>query len=197
MTNEKNIFVHPSAIIDEPCQIGANTHIWHFSHLMAECQIGKNCIIGQNVFIASRVTVGDNCKIQNNVSLYTGVICGDDVFVGPSAVFTNVINPRATVERKNEFRLTKIATGASIGANATIVCGNCLGQYCLIGAGTVVTKDVPDFALVVGNPGRIVGWVSQYGERLQFDEKGCAICPMTGELYVLKNGVVRLVEKCQ
>ncbi len=188
-----NYFVHESSYIDEPCQIGEGTKVWHFSHIMANCLIGERCNIGQNVVISPDVVLGNNVKIQNNVSVYTGVRCEDDVFLGPSMVFTNVINPRSAVSRKDEYRETIIRKGASIGANATIVCGHELGEYCLIGAGSVVTKDVPAFALMVGNPARRIGWVSRNGEKLHFDEAGYATCPATGERYVLQNGICKLL----
>ena len=186
-------FVHESSYVDEGCQIGAGTKIWHFSHIMAGCTIGERCNIGQNVVISPDVVLGNNCKIQNNVSVYTGVRCEDDVFLGPSMVFTNVINPRSAVSRKSEYRETIIRQGASVGANATIVCGHTLGAYCLIGAGSVVTKDVPDYALMVGNPARRIGWVSRNGEKLHFDENGLATCPATGEHYQLENNRVKLI----
>ncbi len=186
-------FVHESSYVDENCTIGRGTKIWHFSHIMSDCIIGENCNIGQNVVISPSVVLGRNCKIQNNVSVYTGVKCEDDVFLGPSMVFTNVINPRAAVSRKDEYRDTIIRKGASVGANATIVCGHTLGQYCLIGAGSVVTKDVADFALMVGNPARRIGWVSRNGEKLHFDAEGFATCPATGEKYQLKNDKVILL----
>jgi len=182
-----NYFVHESSYVDEGCRIGPGTKIWHFSHVMSGCVIGEDCNIGQNVVISPDVVLGRNCKIQNNVSVYTGVKCEDDVFLGPSMVFTNVINPRAAVSRKSEYRDTIIHRGASVGANATIVCGHELGEYCLIGAGSVVTKDVPAFALMVGNPARRIGWVSRNGEKLQFDAQGFATCPATGEKYQLLN----------
>lgn len=188
-------FVHESSYVDEGCQVGASTKIWHFSHIMSGCKIGENCNIGQNVVISPEVVLGDNCKIQNNVSVYTGVRCEADVFLGPSMVFTNVINPRAAVSRKDEYKPTLLKRGCSVGANATIVCGHTLGAYCLIGAGSVVTKDVPDFALMVGNPARRIGWVSRHGEKLTFDADGRAICPATGEKYLLKDGAVKVI--CQ
>lgn len=187
-------FKHESSYVDDNCTIGKGTKIWHFSHIMSGCTIGEDCNIGQNVVISPDVTLGRNCKIQNNVSVYTGVICEDDVFLGPSMVFTNVINPRAAVSRKSEYRQTLIKRGASVGANATIVCGHTLGEYCLIGAGSVVTKDVPNFALMVGNPARRVGWVSRYGEKLSFDAQGFATCPSTGERYQLNDGIVILIK---
>ena len=184
-------FAHPTAIIDEGCQIGDDTKIWHFSHIMPGCSLGKGCNIGQNVVISPEVILGANCKVQNNVSIYTGVTCDDDVFLGPSMVFTNVINPRSAVNRKNEYVKTHVGRGASIGANATIVCGNDIGEFAFIGAGAVVTKYVPPFALVVGNPARHIGWVSEYGHRLHFDEEGVATCPETGEQYQLTQGNIR------
>ena len=178
-------FVHESSYIDEPCIIGSGTKIWHFSHIMKDCEIGKNCNIGQNVVISPLVKLGNNVKIQNNVSLYTGVICEDDVFLGPSMVFTNVLNPRSGVIRRDQYMKTTIKKGASIGANATIVCGNNIGKYAFIGAGAVVTKDVPDYALMVGNPAKQIGWMSEYGEKLDFDEKGVAFCENTKSTYKL------------
>lgn len=186
-------FAHKTAILDEGCRIGEGTRIWHFTHIMSEAVIGKNCVLGQNVMVANRVTIGDNVKIQNNVSVYEGVICEDDVFLGPSMVFTNVINPRAFIERKHEFRPTLVKKGATIGANATIVCGHTIGRYALIGAGAVVTHDVPDYALITGNPGRQAGWVSEYGCRLVFNEEGIAVCPESGQCYQLsENQVIRI-----
>jgi UDP-2-acetamido-3-amino-2,3-dideoxy-glucuronate N-acetyltransferase len=185
---------HPSAVIDENCTIGAGTKIWHFCHIMSGCVIGENCNLGQNVVVSPGVVLGNNVKVQNNVSIYTGVICADDVFLGPSMVFTNVINPRSAVSRKNAFQKTHVGRGASIGANATIVCGNDIGAYAMIGAGAVVTKNVPPYALVVGNPARQIGWVSEYGHRLHFDETGTAQCPETGEKYRLENGQVRIYD---
>ena len=186
-------FAHKTAILDEGCRIGEGTRIWHFTHIMSETVIGKNCVLGQNVMVANRVTIGDNVKIQNNVSVYEGVICEDDVFLGPSMVFTNVINPRAFIERKHEFRPTLVKKGATIGANATIVCGLTIGRYALIGAGAVVTHDVPDYALITGNPGRQAGWVSEYGCRLVFNEEGIAVCPESGQRYQLsENQVIRI-----
>lgn len=181
---------HETAIIDEGCRIGAGTRIWHFSHIMPDCVIGERCNIGQNVVISPGVVLGNNVKIQNNVSVYTGVVCEDDVFLGPSCVFTNVLNPRSAIPRKDQYRKTLVRRGATIGANATIVCGHTIGEYALIGAGAVVTKDVPPYALVVGNPSRQIGWVSEYGHRLRFDEKGEARCPESGERYLLKEGGV-------
>jgi UDP-2-acetamido-3-amino-2,3-dideoxy-glucuronate N-acetyltransferase len=185
------LFIHPSAIVDQGAQIGASTRIWHFCHICGTARIGDHASLGQNVFVADRVVVGNGVKIQNNVSLYEGVICEDDVFIGPSAVFTNVINPRSGVNRKAEYKTTLIKQGASIGANATIVCGITLGNYCFIGAGAVVTKDVPDFALMIGNPAKQKGWMSKAGQKLEFAE-GEAICPQTGEIYLLEGSFVRL-----
>lgn len=182
---------HPTAVIDEGCTIGAGTRIWHFSHIMPGCTIGENCNIGQNVVISPDVVLGRNVKVQNNVSIYTGVICEDDVFLGPSMVFTNVINPRSAVNRRGEYARTLVKQGASIGANATIVCGHDIGRYAFIGAGAVVTKAVPDHALVMGNPARQTGWMSEYGHKLKFDANGEASCPESGERYQLKNGAVR------
>lgn len=184
-------FAHPTAIIDDDCIIGNGSKIWHFCHVMPYAEIGENCILGQNVMVSSGVQLGKNVKVQNNVSLYTGVICEDDTFLGPSMVFTNVINPRSFIERKNEFRRTLVKKGATIGANATVICGVTIGEYALIGAGTVVTKDVPAFALIVGNPGRQTGWVSRYGHRLHFDQKNRAVCPESGEQYLKEDtGVI-------
>ena len=180
-------FAHETAVIDEGCQIGEGVKIWHFSHIMPNCVIGDRCNIGQNVVISPEVILGKNVKIQNNVSIYTGVICEDDVFLGPSMVFTNVINPRSAVNRKAEYAKTIVRKGASIGANATIVCGHDIGAYAFIGAGAVVTKTVLDYALVVGNPARQIGWMSEYGERLEFDSNGNATCPSSGEKYRLEN----------
>lgn len=185
-----NYFSHPTAIIDDGCMIGAGTKIWHFSHLMTGCVIGNDCTIGQNVFIASTVKLGNNVKVQNNVSIYDGVICEDDVFLGPSMVFTNVINPRSAVSRKNEFQQSLVRKGASIGANATIVCGNEIGEYAFIGAGAVVTKPVLPYALVVGNPANQIGWVSEMGHRLEFEIAGNAVCPESGQEYILYNNLV-------
>lgn len=187
------VFIHSTAIVDEGAQIGTGTKIWHFSHIMPNAVIGNNCILGQNVFISGKVMLGNGVKIQNNVSVYEGVICEDDVFLGPSCVFTNVINPRSFVERKSEYKPTLIKKGASIGANATIICGNTIGSYAMIGAGAVVTKDVPDFALVVGNPARQKGWVSKLGHTLQFDISGFAICPESGQHYRFENGHIELI----
>lgn len=187
---DQDFFHHETAIIDSGCTIGKGTKIWHFSHIMSDCVIGKNCNIGQNVVVSPGVVLGNNVKIQNNVSIYTGVICDDDVFLGPSMVFTNVINPRSAVNRKNEYARTHVKKGASIGANATIVCGHDIGDYAFIGAGAVVTKTVPAYALVVGNPAKQTGWMSEYGHRLKFDADGIAVCPESKEKYQLKNNVV-------
>ena len=181
---------HETAVIDPGCMIGDGTRIWHFSHIMPGCSIGRNCNIGQNVVISPLVVLGNNVKVQNNVSVYTGVTCGDDVFLGPSCVFTNVVNPRSAVSRKDQYLKTHVGKGASIGANATIVCGHTIGEYAMIGAGAVVTKDIPPYALVVGNPSRQIGWVSEYGHRLSFNEKGIATCPESNQQYLLEGGVV-------
>lgn len=186
-------FAHPTAVIDEGCTIGKGTKIWHFSHIMPGCTIGDNCNIGQNVVISPDVVLGRNVKVQNNVSIYTGVVCEDDVFLGPSMVFTNVSNPRSAVIRKNQYEKTVVRKGASIGANATIVCGHDIGRFAFIGAGAVVTKTVPDYALVIGNPARQTGWMSEYGHKLNFDSSGNATCPESGEKYVLEKGSVRKV----
>jgi UDP-2-acetamido-3-amino-2,3-dideoxy-glucuronate N-acetyltransferase len=196
--NYDKYFSHPSAIIDEGCEIEAGVKIWHFCHVMSGCIIGENCTLGQNVFIGSKVILGKNVRIQNNVSVYEGVICEDDVFLGPSMVFTNVINPRSGVSRKAEFKQTHVKKGATIGANATIVCGNDVGEYAFIGAGAVITKPVLPYALVVGNPAKQIGWMSEYGHRLQFNEKGIAVCEETGDQYLLKENIVekkQLIEK--
>lgn len=189
-----NYFSHETAIIDEGAEIGANTKIWHFSHIMKECIIGESCNIGQNVVISPGVLIGNNVKIQNNVSVYTGVVCEDDVFLGPSMVFTNVINPRSAVSRKEEYKKTFVRKGASIGANATIICGNQIGQYALVGAGAVIAKPVKAYALVVGNPGKQIGWVSEYGHRLMFEDNGNAVCPETGQEYILEDGEVKRIK---
>ena len=184
-------FAHETAVIDEGCTIGNGTKIWHFSHIMPDCIIGSNCNIGQNVVISPDVVLGNNVKVQNNVSLYTGVTCEDDVFLGPSMVFTNVVNPRSAIKRRTEYKRTHVGIGATIGANATIVCGHDIGAYAFIGAGAVITKNVPPYALIVGNPGRQVGWMSEYGHRLKFDPDGLAICPESKEKYRLENSTVR------
>jgi UDP-2-acetamido-3-amino-2,3-dideoxy-glucuronate N-acetyltransferase len=191
---DKNYFSHETAVIDEGCEIGARTKIWHFSHIMPHCRIGENCNIGQNVVISPEVVLGKNVKVQNNVSIYTGVICEDDVFLGPSMVFTNVINPRSAINRKSEYAKTVVKKGASIGANATIVCGHDIGQFAFIGAGAVVTKNVPDYALVMGNPAKQVGWMSEYGHKLSFDKNGEACCAESHEKYILKDGKVSKVK---
>lgn len=192
--SQTNYYAHPSAIIDEGCEIGEGTKIWHFSHIMPHCKMGKNCNIGQNVVISPEVVLGNNVKIQNNVSIYTGVTCADDVFLGPSMVFTNVTNPRSAVNRKNQYAKTHVGKGASIGANATIVCGHDIGSFALIGAGAVVTKNVPDFALLVGNPARQIGWMSEFGHRLNFDTNGLAVCEESGQKYKLENNLVKRIE---
>lgn len=184
-------FVHPSAVVDPGAQIGAGTKIWHFSHVMEGAIIGPNCNLGQNVFVASSVKLGRSTKVQNNVSIYAGVTCEEEVFLGPSMVFTNVINPRSGVNRRGAYEVTLVRKGATIGANATIVCGHNIGRYAFIGAGAVVTKEVPDYALVVGNPARQIGWMSEYGHRLTFDEAGRAVCPESGELYLLESDAVK------
>ena len=190
---KQDYFAHSTAVVDKGAMVAPGCKIWHFSHIMNGAVLGQGCNIGQNVVVSPDVTLGKNCKVQNNVSIYTGVRCGDDVFLGPSMVFTNVINPRSAVVRKDEYKDTIIRRGASVGANATIVCGNSLGEYCLIGAGSVVTKDVPAFALMVGNPARRVGWVSRHGEKLRFDKDGFATCPATGEKYQLVNDICQLI----
>jgi UDP-2-acetamido-3-amino-2,3-dideoxy-glucuronate N-acetyltransferase len=186
----KNYFSHETAVIDEGCKIGKDTKIWHFSHIMPNCIIGERCNIGQNVVISPEVVLGSNVKVQNNVSIYTGVTCDDDVFLGPSMVFTNVINPRSAVNRRNDYLKTHVGKGASIGANATIVCGHDIGAYAFIGAGAVVTKNIPAYSLWVGNPAKQLGWVSEYGHRLSFDENGLATCPESNEKYKLENNQV-------
>lgn len=191
MINE--YYAHPSAIIDEGCNIGKGTKIWHFSHIMPKCTLGENCNIGQNVVVSPDVVLGKNVKVQNNVSIYTGVICGDDVFLGPSMVFTNVINPRSAVNRKSEYAKTYVGNGVSIGANATIVCGHDIGEYAFIGAGAVVTKTVPAYALVIGNPARQTGWMSEFGHKLEFDASGKAICKESGQVYQIENNIVKRI----
>jgi UDP-2-acetamido-3-amino-2,3-dideoxy-glucuronate N-acetyltransferase len=185
-----SFFAHETAVIDEGCVIGNKTKIWHFSHIMPNAHIGERCNIGQNVVISPEVVLGNNVKVQNNVSIYTGVLCEDDVFLGPSMVFTNVINPRSAIQRKDEYKRTLVKKGASIGANATIVCGNDIGEYSFIGAGAVVVKEVLPYALVVGNPSKQIGWVGEYGHRLNFNEEGIAVCPESKEKYKLTNGKV-------
>jgi len=187
---EKEYFAHETAVIDEGCKIGKGTKIWHFSHIMKESELGENCNIGQNVVISPRVKLGKNVKVQNNVSIYTGVICEDDVFLGPSMVFTNIVNPRSAVNRKEQYVTTLVEKGASIGANSTIICGHTIGRFAFIGAGAVVTKDVKPYALVIGNPARQTGWMSEYGHKLLFGADGTAKCPESGERYRLDNGAV-------
>ncbi|SRR6056297_1597871 len=188
---EKAYFAHETAVIDEGCSIGAGTKIWHFTHIMKNAVLGKNCNLGQNVVVSPEVVLGNNVKVQNNVSIYTGVTCEDDVFLGPSMVFTNVTNPRSAVVRRGQYEQTLVGKGASIGANATIVCGNNIGPYAFIGAGAVVTREVKPYSLVVGNPARHAGWMSEYGHRLTFNESGLAACPESGEQYKLENNQVR------
>ena len=183
-------FAHKTAVIDDPCSIGSGTSIWHFSHIMPHCIIGENCNLGQNVVVSPEVVLGNNVKVQNNVSIYTGVTCEDDVFLGPSMVFTNVINPRSAIKRRDQYLPTHVKKGASVGANATIVCGNTIGKYAFVGAGAVVLKEVLPYALVVGNPSTQIGWISEYGHKLVFDKQGYATCVETKESYQLKNGVV-------
>jgi UDP-2-acetamido-3-amino-2,3-dideoxy-glucuronate N-acetyltransferase len=187
---EQDFFAHPTALIDEGSIIGKGTKVWHFSHVMPNCKLGENCNIGQNVVISPGVELGKNVKVQNNVSIYTGVICDDDVFLGPSMVFTNVINPRSAINRKNEYAKTHVGKGASIGANATIVCGHDIGEYAFIGAGAVVTKNVPPYSLWVGNPAKQMGWISEYGHRLQFDKDGVAVCMESKQKYKLDNNKI-------
>lgn len=193
MEPNKEYFAHTTAVVDDGCKIGKGVKIWHFSHIMPNCILGDNCNIGQNVVISPDVVLGKNVKVQNNVSIYTGVTCDDDVFLGPSMVFTNVINPRSAVNRKSEYAKTHVGKGASIGANATIVCGHDIGEFAFIGAGTVVTKTVPAYALIVGNPGRQIGWMSEYGHRLDFDKDGLATCKESGQKYKLENNSVKRI----
>ena len=190
----KSYFAHETAVIDSDCNIGEGTNIWHFSHVMSKCVIGENCNLGQNVVISPEVIIGNNVKVQNNVSIYTGVICEDDVFLGPSMVFTNIINPRSAIKRKDQYKKTLVKKGASIGANATIICGIDIGEYALIGAGSVVLKDIAAYALVVGNPSRQIGWVSEYGHKLNFNELGFAFCSESKEEYQLKANRVQKVD---
>jgi UDP-2-acetamido-3-amino-2,3-dideoxy-glucuronate N-acetyltransferase len=190
MSATKNFYSHPTAVIDEGCEIGKDTKIWHFSHIMPNCKLGERCNIGQNVVISPEVVLGNNVKVQNNVSIYTGVICEDDVFLGPSCVFTNVINPRSAINRRGEYAKTTVKRGATIGANATIVCGNDIGEYAFIGAGAVVTKNVPAYALLVGNPAKQMGWMSEFGHKLKFNSQNEAICPESGDKYILINNSV-------
>jgi len=187
-------FVHESSIIDEGCRIGRGTKIWHFCHLLPNCELGENCNLGQNVMLGEGVVLGNNVKVQNNVSIYSGVTCEDDVFLGPSMVFTNVTNPRSAVNRRGEYAKTSVRKGATIGANATVVCGNDIGRFAFIGAGAVVTKDIPDYALVVGNPARQIGWMSEFGHRLDFDHEGRAICPESKQEYQLIDGTVKRIK---
>jgi UDP-2-acetamido-3-amino-2,3-dideoxy-glucuronate N-acetyltransferase len=193
MTQNAAYFAHETAIIDAPASIGKGTKVWHFSHIMSGAEIGEDCSFGQNVFVANGVKIGNNVKVQNNVSIYTGVVCEDDIFLGPSMVFTNVINPRSGVNRKSEYQVTHLERGVSVGANATIVCGSRLGKYAFVGAGAVVTKNVPAYALVTGVPARQTGWMSEQGYKLNFDKGGFAICPGNGEKYQLKNKEVSKV----
>jgi UDP-2-acetamido-3-amino-2,3-dideoxy-glucuronate N-acetyltransferase len=190
MPEKNDYFAHETAVIDADCQIGKGTKIWHFSHIMTEAIIGEQCNIGQNVVVSPKVILGKNCKVQNNVSIYTGVQCADDVFLGPSMVFTNISNPRSAVVRRGAYEVTKVGRGATIGANATIVCGHDIGTFAFIGAGAVVTKEVHPYALVVGNPARQIGWMSEFGHRLTFDKNQRAICPESGEEYELNSGRV-------
>ncbi len=193
--SDTKYYAHETAVIDSNCNIGKNTKIWHFSHIMSNCNIGESCNIGQNVVVSPEVKLGKNVKVQNNVSIYTGVICEDDVFLGPSMVFTNVINPRSAVNRRGQYELTIVKKGASIGANATIICGNNIGEYALIGAGAVVTKEIKPYALIVGNPAKQIGWVSEFGHRLNFDDNQKAICPESNQEYILnleENTVKRI-----
>ena len=190
---EKEYFAHETAVIDENCKIGSGVKIWHFSHIMSNCSIGDDCNIGQNVVVSPEVVLGDNVKVQNNVSIYTGVICEDDVFLGPSMVFTNVLNPRSVVNRRGQYSKTIVKRGATIGANATIVCGHNIGEFAFIGAGAVITKEVKPYALMVGNPAKQIGWMSEYGQRLEFDESNTALCTESEEKYVLEKGFVRKV----
>jgi len=190
---EREYFAHETAVIDKGCKIGRGTKIWHFSHIMTGSEVGENCNIGQNVVVSPGVKLGKNVKVQNNVSIYTGVICEDDVFLGPSVVFTNIINPRSAIVRKDSYVSTLVEKGASIGANSTIICGNTIGRFSFIGAGAVVTKDVKPYALVVGNPARQTGWMSEYGHKLKFDENGIAVCPESGEKYRIQDGTVKKI----
>lgn len=190
----QDFYFHPTAIVDEGCEIGSGTKIWHFSHIMTGCKMGEKCNIGQNVVVSPGVILGNNVKVQNNVSIYEGVTCDDDVFLGPSMVFTNVVNPRSAVNRRGQYSRTHVGKGVSIGANATIVCGHDIGEYAFIGAGTVVTKTILPYALIVGNPGKQVGWMSEYGHRLHFNESGIAVCPESGQEYELKNQKVTRIK---
>jgi UDP-2-acetamido-3-amino-2,3-dideoxy-glucuronate N-acetyltransferase len=190
----KDFFAHETVVIDEGVEIGSGTRIWHFSHIMTGSKIGNNCNLGQNVVVSPDVVLGNNVKVQNNVSIYTGVICEDDVFLGPSMVFTNVINPRSAIIRRDEFMKTVVEKGATIGANATIVCGNNIGKFAFIGAGAVVTREVKPYALVVGNPSKRIGWMSEYGHRLEFNSEGVAVCPESGEKYRLHNDSITKIQ---
>lgn len=192
---ELNYFAHETAVIDEGAEIGRNTKVWHFCHIMSKAKIREDCNLGQNVFVANDAILGDNVKVQNNVSIYSGVICDNDVFLGPSVVFTNVINPRSAVNRRNEYTRTYVGTGATIGANATIICGNNIGRYAFVGAGSVVTKDIPDYGLVIGNPARQIGWMSEYGQKLQFDKNNVAVCNESGHQYKLMNFSIIKINK--
>jgi UDP-2-acetamido-3-amino-2,3-dideoxy-glucuronate N-acetyltransferase len=194
MENTAEYFAHPTAVIDDGCTIGKGTKIWHFAHIMPNCVIGNGCNLGQNVVVSPGVVLGNNVKVQNNVSIYTGVICSDDVFLGPSMVFTNVTNPRSAVNRRDQYAKTHVGKGVSIGANATIVCGHDIGDYAFIGAGAVVTKNVPAFALLVGNPARQTGWMSEYGHKLKFDDNGIAVCPESKQEYKLESGAVSRIK---
>ena len=191
---DKEYFAHETALVDEGCKIGKGTKIWHFSHIMSNCVIGENCNFGQNVVVSPEVILGNNVKVQNNVSIYTGVVCEDDVFLGPSCVFTNVTNPRSGVNRRGQYSKTTVKRGASIGANATIVCGHDIGEFAFIGAGAVVTKNIPAYALVVGNPSKQIGWMSEFGHRLSFDKDGMAVCEESKEKYQLKDGTVSKIK---
>lgn len=191
----KPFFAHETAVIDQGAEIGEGTKIWHFSHIMPNCRIGKNCNLGQNVVVSPQVVLGNNVKVQNNVSIYTGVSCEDDVFLGPSMVFTNVVNPRSAVNRRGDYLETQVGKGATIGANATVVCGHAIGEYAFIGAGAVVTREVPPYALLVGNPARQLGWMSKFGHRLEFNEQNIAVCPESGERYMLQEGKVMPLEQ--
>jgi UDP-2-acetamido-3-amino-2,3-dideoxy-glucuronate N-acetyltransferase len=194
MESTAEYFAHSTAVIDDGCTIGKGTKIWHFAHIMPNCVIGEGCNLGQNVVVSPGVVLGNNVKVQNNVSIYTGVICADDVFLGPSMVFTNVTNPRSAVNRRDQYAKTHVGKGVSIGANATIVCGHDIGDYAFIGAGAVVTKNVPAFALLVGNPARQTGWMSEYGHKLKFDDNGIAVCPESKQEYKLENGAVSRIK---
>ncbi|MBK7817537.1 MAG: N-acetyltransferase [Sphingobacteriaceae bacterium] len=191
--DQTSFYAHPTAVIDEGCTIGEGTKIWHFSHIMPNCKLGKKCNIGQNVLVSPEVVLGNNVKVQNNVSIYTGVTCDDDVFLGPSMVFTNVTNPRSAVNRKEQYAKTHVGKGATIGANSTIVCGHDIGEFAFIGAGAVVTKNVPAYALLVGNPAKQIGWMSEFGHRLNFDANGIALCEESKQTYELKNNIVKRV----